>query len=215
MTPGALSVAVLLSTLPWPAGVAAHGAEGPGRQQAPAGQIEPALAGDCSVLVSLARARRGDVVQVQIGFGKLPAGTVAADAQPAVDVPTKAPLQQGESLVLLINGSEIARTVAGDSSRRATGAAPRGTCAPPADETFAGTSFEATAYVGWAFDQFAPDSMGGYPPGTTTAKHNRYLLGVDFDYRMFGNDSSPGPRCSARHSTCSPTSCTTLPPTVA
>lgn len=50
-------------------------------------------------------------------------------------------------------------------------------------------SLNATAYFGWAFDTFAPDSIGEYPPGTVTTTKNRTLFGVDFDYRVGGHDS--------------------------
>jgi hypothetical protein len=50
-------------------------------------------------------------------------------------------------------------------------------------------SFIATAYYGRSFDTFAPDSLAGYPPGTTTTTKNRALFGVDFDYRLRGNKS--------------------------
>ena len=61
---------------------------------------------------------------------------------------------------------------------------------PAPDARPAGQSLEATAYFGWAFDQFAPDSTGGYPPNTVTEKHNRMLFGVNFDYRLSGTDDS-------------------------
>ena len=60
----------------------------------------------------------------------------------------------------------------------------------PAAGGTAGHSLDATAYYGWAFDQFAPDSTGGYPPNTVTAKSNRSLFGVNFDYRMIGTDQT-------------------------
>lgn len=50
-------------------------------------------------------------------------------------------------------------------------------------------SLHATAYLGWAFDTFAPDSIGDYPPGTVTTTKNRTLFGVDFDYRLAGSES--------------------------
>jgi hypothetical protein len=50
-------------------------------------------------------------------------------------------------------------------------------------------SFTAIAYYGRAFDTFAPDALGDYPPGTATTTKNRALFGVDFDYRLVGQDS--------------------------
>lgn len=50
-------------------------------------------------------------------------------------------------------------------------------------------SLHATAYIGWAFDTFAPDSIGDYPPGTVTTTKSRTLFGVDFDYRLAGSES--------------------------
>jgi len=54
------------------------------------------------------------------------------------------------------------------------------------------TALRATAYLGWAFDTFAPDSIGDYPPGTVTTTKNRTLFGVDFDYRLVGSESGHG-----------------------
>jgi hypothetical protein len=53
-------------------------------------------------------------------------------------------------------------------------------------------SLVATAYIGWAFDTFAPDSIGDYPPGTVTTTKNRTLFGVDFNYRLAGHESGKG-----------------------
>jgi hypothetical protein len=155
-------------------------------------QFGPVFAGDCSVSVVLSGQRPGDVVQVLLDFGRLEDRRVAADSQNQVEVPTGAPLQARQTLRLAINGSEIpgATVAVAESSARPAGGKPAGVCTigePPAVE---GESFVASSYFGWAYDQFAPDSVGGYPAGTATAKHNRMLFGVDFDYRLFGSDSS-------------------------
>ncbi len=152
--------------------------------QAP--QLQQAYAGDCAVTVALAGQRNGDVVQVLLDFGRLADRVVTDAAQPNVEVPTGSPLQKGQRLRLLINGSEVAN---GQVTDPPAGRTPAGVCVQPLEAAFEGESFEASAYFGWAFDQFAPDSIGGYPPGTATSKHNRALFGVDFDYRVFGNDS--------------------------
>jgi hypothetical protein len=152
--------------------------------QAP--QLQQAHAGDCAVTVALAGQRNGDVVQVLLDFGRLADRVVTDAAQPNVEVPTGSPLQKGQRLRLLINGSEVAN---GQVTDPPAGRTPAGVCVQPLEAAFEGESFEASAYFGWAFDQFAPDSVGGYPPGTATSKHNRMLFGVDFDYRAFGNDS--------------------------
>ena len=154
--------------------------------QPSASQIKPAFAGDCAVSVALTGQRSGDVVQVLLDLGGLPNRIVTDAAQATIDVPTGAPLQKGQQLRLLINGSAIANSPVSDPP---PGHKPTGTCDEPLEKAFAGDSFEANAYFGWAFDQFAPDNVGGYPPGTVTAKHNRALFGVDFDYRVLGNDS--------------------------
>src|SRR5262245_60570048 len=59
-------------------------------------------------------------------------------------------------------------------------------CQPPPD-VHKHDSFIATAYSGRAFDTFAPDEMGCYPPNTDTTPKNRALFGVDFDYRLAGS----------------------------
>jgi hypothetical protein len=51
--------------------------------------------------------------------------------------------------------------------------------------------FEASAYVGYAIDNFAPGSVGSYPPsqaGGVTKR--RDVEGVDFDFRAVGSSSS-------------------------
>ncbi len=156
--------------------------------QAAGPKITPAFAGDCAVTVALSGQRSGDVVQILLDFGQLADRSVTAAEQATIDVPTGAPLQKGQQLRLRINGSDIGTDIR--VADPTDGHKPTGTCDKPLEEAFAGDSFEATAYFGWAFDQFAPDDIGGYPPNTTTAKHNRALFGVDFDYRVIGNDSS-------------------------
>ena len=155
--------------------------------------IAPAYAGDCAVVVTLAGERTGDVVQVQVAFGSLPSQALASDGLKEVTISTGAPLQKGDTLRLLVNGAEIqgARITTEDAAKRPDGRKALGGCAKPEKFEFGGDSLEATAYFGWAFDQFAPDSLGGYPPNTLTERHNRVLFGVNFDYRMTGNDSSP------------------------
>jgi hypothetical protein len=153
--------------------------------------IAPSFAGDCAVAVTLAGQRTGDVVQVQVAFGSLQSRALEASDLKEVFVSTGAPLQKGDTLRLLVNGSEIpgARVTTEDAAKRPAGRKALGECAKPDTEVFAGDSLEAGAYFGWAFDQFAPDSLGGYPPNTLTERHNRVLFGVNFDYRMTGSDS--------------------------
>jgi hypothetical protein len=51
--------------------------------------------------------------------------------------------------------------------------------------------FQASGYVGYVFDNFAPAEIGGYKVGTLEnpgdQKKNRYIAGVDFEFRMFGS----------------------------
>jgi len=154
--------------------------------------IAPAYAGDCAVAVTLAGQRTGDVVQVQVAFGSLQSRSLESDGLKDVTVGTGAPLQKGDTLRLLINGSEVAgaRITTEDAAKRPQNRKPLGECAKPETVAFGGDSFEAGAYFGWAFDQFAPDSLGGYPPNTLTERHNRVLFGVNFDYRVLGSDTS-------------------------
>ena len=164
----------------------------PAAAQTGSASIAPSYAGDCAVAVTLAGQRTGDVVQVQVAFGSLQSKALEADGLKDVTVGTGAPLQKGDTLRLLINGSEVAgaRITTEDAVKRPQSRKPLGECAKPEKEAFAGDSLEASAYFGWAFDQFAPDSIGGYPPNTLTERHNRVLFGVNFDYRMTGSDHS-------------------------
>ena len=155
--------------------------------------IGPSYAGDCAIVVALAGQRTGDVVQVQIAFGSLQSRVLEAGDLKEVSVSTGAALQKGDTLRLLINGAEIAgaRITTEDVTKRPANRKALGECEKPAaTAAFAGDSLEASAYFGWAFDQFAPDSIGGYPPNTLTERHNRVLFGVNFDYRAIGSDSS-------------------------
>jgi len=153
--------------------------------------IAPSFAGDCAVSVTLAGERTGDVVQVQVAFGSLQSRVLEAADLKDVSVSTGAPLQKGDTLRLLINGSEIpgARITTEDAAKRPPNRKPLGECPKLETTVFGGDSLEASAYFGWAFDQFAPDSLGGYPPNTLTERHNRVLFGVNFDYRAIGSDS--------------------------
>ena len=154
--------------------------------------IAPSFAGDCAVSVTLAGERTGDVVQVQVAFGSLQSRALESDGLKDVTVSTGAALQKGDTLRLLINGSEVAgaRITTEDATNRPANRKPLGECPKPETVAFGGDSLEASAYFGWAFDQFAPDSIGGYPPNTLTERHNRVLFGVNFDYRMIGSDTS-------------------------
>lgn len=158
--------------------------------QPAAPHITPAFAGDCSVTVVLSGQRRGDVVRVLLDFGRLEDRLVGDPGQKTLEVPTGSALQKGQTLRLLINESEIASADVQDSSSRPSGQKPTGVCVASIERALDEESFAASAYFGWAFDQFAPDSIGGYPPNTTTARHSRVLYGMDFDYRLFGTDES-------------------------
>jgi len=158
-------------------------------------QLKPAFAGDCAVVVALSGQRIGDLVQVTLDLGRLPEQTVNGTALPALEVPTGSPLQKGQKVRLSINGSDVpgGETTVEDSTARPASEKPTGVCASGGRSGATqpkGDALEASAYFGWAYDQFAPDSIGGYPPGTATEKHNRVLFGVDFDYRMLGSDTS-------------------------
>jgi hypothetical protein len=159
--------------------------------QATGPQLGPAHAGDCAVVVTLSTPRVGDVVRVLLDRGRLRDQDIVSTTQTTVVIPTGSPLQAGQSLRLLVNGSPVSEKddAVREAAARPAGAKPIGVCDPPAPGS-QGESLEASAYIGWAYDQFAPDKIGGYPPGTTTARHNRMLFGVDFDYRMLGSDSS-------------------------
>jgi hypothetical protein len=164
-------------------------AAAPGQAPPDTTRFKQPYAGDCAVTVLLAGRRGGDVVQVSIDRGDLPVRSVTDDAQKELAVPTGSPLQAGETLRLAVNGSELPAATQ-PVAARPPGTEPTGTCSPIKGLAATGESFEASGYFGWAYDQFAPDNLGGYPPGTATAKHNRMLFGVDFAYRIFGTDES-------------------------
>ena len=127
-------------------------------QSAP--RLDPVFAGDCSVTVILSGPRVGDVVQVLLNLGAMRAQSVTDAAQTRIEVPTGSPLQNGQSLRLLINGSEIsgANATVEDSNKRPADRKPSGVCAEAAGVAPQGDSLRATAYAGWAYDQFAPST---------------------------------------------------------
>jgi hypothetical protein len=56
--------------------------------------------------------------------------------------------------------------------------------APPADQRDA---FAASAYLGYAFDNFAPGSIGGYQNGAASgAEQHRRVAGVNFEFHVAG-----------------------------
>ena len=154
-------------------------------------KFDGVYAGDCAVTVVLPGARVGDVVQVLLDLGRLRDQNVTDSAQMKIEVPTGSPLQSGQNLRLLINGTEIAAAAASvmESTKRPEGQKAAGKCEGVAAQVAEGDSLRATASFGWAYDQFAPDSMGGYPPNTTTAQSNR-ACSASISITGCGNDET-------------------------
>ena len=148
--------------------------------------VPPVAAGDCVVMVQFTTPpAAGTGVVLQLDKNRLP--EVSAKGKQTVPVWLKAPLAEKNVL-------QVQAVVAGVL----------GPTSPPVDVT-AGTgpaqcpspglpqqdderdAILVTAYLGEAFDNFAPGKVGGYRDGTESTQRSRFIAGVDFEYRLLGN----------------------------
>ena len=78
-----------------------------------------------------------------------------------------------------------------DDTRTVTAGDGSADCEAPAGETAAADerdAFSASFYTGWAFDNFAPGAVGGYPENAQDgAERKRYVMGIDFEFHVAGD----------------------------
>ena len=159
-------------------------------QTAPQAATLPAevAAGACAFVVTLREAPGpATVVQVDLNKLTLPA-TFAAEAQ-TVTVELTGPLQEGD-VVRVRRVDAPARSDAWDDTRTVTAGDGSDECEAPSSEPAADDrdAFSASFYTGYAFDNFAPGAVGGYPPDAGDgAERKRYVVGTDFEFHVAGD----------------------------
>ena len=173
-----LAVSAVLTALPPAAG----------RAQDIAG---PVKAGACTLVVNLSLPV-GARTEVEFEINKKALPRLAADGKPQGTVVLKAPLEEGDEIrarrvdppgapgsfgpVLKVATSE------GEPECKATGTT--------RDGRDGRDPFYASGYVGYAVDNFAPTSVGGYANPDVGGKRDRVIGGFDFEFRVAGTPES-------------------------
>ena len=147
-------------------------------------------AGQCSLVVTLSQAAPvGAVIQLAINKNPLPIQN--ADRLQRVTLTLKGPLEEGDEVRARVAAPPEPYGEWGPSIVVAGSAnAPQCQAGGTIDDDER-QSFEPSAYLGYAFDNFAPASVGGYgntQGGGTSRK--RFVGGVDFDFRAVGTPAS-------------------------
>jgi hypothetical protein len=142
--------------------------------------------GDCSLVLELPG--QIDAAGLQAWLNGQPLTISVLQTSPIV-VALRDPLRQGDDVRVTVGGHEYRQLVAA----RPAGAS-SGMCDPTAPKpqpTDARGVFEASAYVGTAFDNFAPNIVGDYKnPGAGSQIKSRWVAGVEAQYRIWGSAST-------------------------
>lgn len=143
-------------------------------------------AGDCAIVLELPEGTDG--TRVQFRLNTHPLTILAIHGTPLVAA-LRDPLVEGDQLRASIDGRDYQATVAA----LLTGSAGSTACSPElAPVTFdARNVFEASAYLGTAFDNFAPNVVGNYQnPAAGTSIKSRWIAGVEAQYRLWSSRSN-------------------------
>lgn len=159
---------------------------------APTSRIDPSkplTAGVCTVavLVQGGQAAGGEIELDINGFGNQ---RQDVNGRQRIEFKLGGPLQQLDAVRLREVGPN---SITDWSAPLSVG--PAGNASPECQEETEGLvrgdgrdPFQASAYVGYAYDNFAPAEVGGYTTVTLDRPSpHRYVAGVDFEFRMFGS----------------------------
>jgi hypothetical protein len=149
--------------------------------------------GDCKVDVMIEMPRGGDRVGVVVDQTFLQEKVVAA-GQKTMTFALVEPLRPGSTVVVRVNGVEAndsdgkpLRVQLGKDASKGGTAEPCEAEAEPDDDS----PFDASAFIGKAVDNFAPDNVGAYRnPGAGSSQATKWVFGFNFDYRVFGRSNS-------------------------
>ena len=177
----AMRVAIPVLLVLWGLGHTREAAAQPAAA-APAFGIKMMKVGDCQVVVQLTPPRGGDRVGVIVELTEYQEQTVIA-GRSELAFPIGEPLREGFNVRVRRNGEVVAKAVV-----PAGGGPPQGACGTTSPS--GGTPFFATAFFGTAVDTFAPDKVGDYKNPEAGAQNLQEIFGIDFNYRLFGNDDS-------------------------
>jgi len=138
--------------------------------------------GDCSIVVEAAAPAHE---QIRFVLNRQPLTVTILQDAPLV-AGLADPLRQGDEVRVTVNGTSYTKVVAAarPGSRASCGAAPK---LDPGDGR---TAFEASGYLGTAFDNFAPNVIGAYQNAeAASGTKSRWLAGVEAQYRLVGKPS--------------------------
>lgn len=156
------------------------------RARAQGPTIDPAFIGDCHVTVQVAAAGAAGRIDVSLNRHLLTRQGLDANRRSIVVV-LNGPLQDGDIVSVRLAAGASASAAA---MPRPTATAPE--CEGPQRPTFDDrAAFEASAYYGRSFDNFAPDSIGAYINSSQLGDiKSRYIAGTDVQYRLLGKPTS-------------------------
>ena len=143
-------------------------------------------AGDCRVDVEIPQLGNGSVLEVQINKGRVARLLVGQKPQLVV-LPLSAPLEEGDEVRARLDDGGWGKAFAGTAGPNgpsvcASGGLRRETSDRPV--------FDATGFLGLAFDQFAPKVVGNYIVPTDPKSGmalSRRTAGLSLDYHVIGD----------------------------
>lgn len=154
--------------------------------------VTPVSAGDCAVIVQFPTPpASGTDVELRLNAPG-PFKKVAAAGRTTFAIGLRGPLEANDVLAAraVVGGSEgpwsalvsVAASTAGPQCPVET---------VPVDTADDREALEVSAYLGRAYDNFAPGDVAGYREGTASSESWRYVAGFDFGFRVWGK---PGDR---------------------
>ena len=138
--------------------------------------------GDCSIVLDVATPVRD---QIRFFLNRQPLTVTILQDAPLV-AGLADPLRQGDEVRATVNGINFTKVVgpARIGSRASCGTSPK------LEAGDGRTAFEASGYLGTAFDNFAPNVIGAYQNAdAASGTKSRWLAGVEAQYRLFGKPS--------------------------
>jgi hypothetical protein len=149
--------------------------------------ITQPVAGDCSLVVTLPSAVSPESIVIALDDPDAVLYVTMTQRVPLV-VSLSDPLEEGSIVMVIATGRTLATARVAERDRSSP---PVEVCtaptAPPPPRDDARSDFEASGYIGWAFDNFAPNIVGDYRNiEASVGIKSRWIGGVEAQYRLLG-----------------------------
>jgi len=161
-----------------------------GQAPVPLPTIMPHRAGECRVRIEIPARPDGSALEVQLNKGGI--ARLPLDPRPQVVLlPLGAALEEGDEIRARLGSGAWSETYSASSDRSGDPACAAPSPSPPSPQAAEIREvFEASGFLGQAFDQFAPKIVGNYidrDPGSDLAQ-SRLTAGLSLDYRVLGSE---------------------------